>query len=118
VNTLFEYMYRDASNYKRFGFIVFGGKYTPVHVARLKVALDDGEHFIAHQLKIPEVFHWLDVYSKNEDDHCWHEYDGMSDTEDAQTDPRTIEEFIKDVEAAAAVGWLVWDPLNEKRPEP
>ncbi len=118
MNTAFEYRYRDASNYKRFGYVVFAGEFTATTEMRLRAALDDGEHFIAHQLKIPEVFLWLDVYPKNEDDHCWHEYARMELTKDQPTDPRTIEHFIRDVEAAAAVGWMIWDPLNEKRPEP
>lgn len=131
-NTRFSYLYRDASNYKNHGDVVFSGEFTPELEEKLTSVLNDGEYFIAHQVGIPEVFLWdkdleYDEYPvelvgtarykiDEEDDHVWHEFDGLSLTDAAPTDPRTIEEFIDEVVRQADLGWLdTWMP-GDPRP--
>jgi hypothetical protein len=56
VNTRFEYVYRDGSNwsnYRQFGDVVFDGDYA--HLGpRLSKALERGEFFISHQIRLPK----------------------------------------------------------------
>lgn len=93
-NTLFSYMYRDASNYKQHGEVVFRGTFTPAQEKALKAALEDGEFFNAKVVKVPEVF----FETCGEDDHGWHEFVSLSRTNKKPTDGRKFVEFL---------GWFV-----------
>ncbi|HWQ25322.1 MAG TPA: hypothetical protein VN367_00940 [Chlorobaculum sp.] len=71
-----NYLYRDASNYKQWGSIIF---LNPRHIPLdeidriLKSNFEEECFFIAHQLGIPELFPYASG-SIDEDDHCYHEY--------------------------------------------
>lgn len=108
MNTKFNYLYRDASNYKNWGEVIFKGEYTPEMAVELTEYLDEGRYFIAHQVDIPEMFF---DYGKDsiEDDHCWHEYGDMVLTEQEPTDPRTIQQFIQQVKEESELGWEEFD---------
>jgi hypothetical protein len=115
MNTLFNYLYRDASNYKEWGEIVFKGEATQALGERFARALDGGDFFIADQIRIPEVFPstWP-VYA---DDHCWHESAGFELTERPVTDSlaRAIEAFVVEAERASSAGWRDFDPQQRVR---
>jgi hypothetical protein len=107
---LFNYMYRDASNYKSAGEVVFEGEYSQELEERLTAAFDGGQFFKASQIGIPEVFLYEDGYEfDKQDDHTWHEFCGISpaDGRDKPNDEdgRTIEDFVKQVESEAKRGW-------------
>jgi hypothetical protein len=107
-NTRVTYLYRDGSNYKRWGRVVFGGVCDAAMRGRLVAALDGGDLFIARQVGLPELFFEGSVYS---DDHCWHELAEVEATEDAVDDPRgrTFGEFVDAVTLVAAGGWAVFE---------
>ena len=114
MSTCFVYVYRDGSNYKQWGEIVFAGEFSPDLSERLITALDSSEFFIADQVRIPELFFkGGDLYA---DDHCWHEFSEIVDTADLATDPyaRTFEQFVCEVEVASTNGWRVFDPLERQ----
>jgi hypothetical protein len=137
-NISFTYLYRDGSNYKRFGKAVFANPdelSTSSLDNRLKGLFDEGENFIANQIGIPEVFLWggengpepetvpalvadgkfnpgKDKYRVNDDDQWWHEYDGVENTDDDPTDSRTIAEFLNAVETAVREGWKIFNPAE------
>ena len=85
-NTAFNYMYRDGSNFKKRGVAIFANLPTEELERRLIAALSEGLYFIAHQVRVPEVFLWdpeLDYgeeypeelietgrYKINDMDHC------------------------------------------------
>jgi hypothetical protein len=108
VNTRIVYLYRDGSNYKRWGRVVFGGACDAAMRELLVAALDGGGLFIARQVGLPELFFEGSVYA---DDHCWHELAEVDATEDAVDDPRgrTIGEFVEEVVRAAVDGWRVFE---------
>lgn len=108
MNTIFNYLYRDASNYKNWGSVTFQGEYTPEQEGRMKNAFDMREFFIADQVDVDEVFFTYGELSK-EDDHCWHEFDSLELTNEEATDERTFEEFVRDVEEASRLGWKEFD---------
>jgi hypothetical protein len=117
MNTKISYLYRDASNYKDWGSVVLTGvvKNPASFEKKLRKQLDCEEKFIASQVKVPEVF----PYSKGApgvDDHCWHEFDSVTETEESPTDSRTPEQFLADVTAANTEGWLDFDPENPDAP--
>ena len=115
-NARFEYLYRDASNYKVWGSLVFAGPITNDLARRLSRALESSEFFIAHQVRVPELFLGLPSWPLEQDDHCWHEFSRVESTTEPANDPvdRTIEEFILEVERQSAVGWQLFDPMDDQ----
>lgn len=74
--TVFEYLYRDASNYKAWGAILLEGAFTPQDEAALRSQLDSGEYFIPGKVGIdalqPRI--WSAGFPPNCDDHEFHEF--------------------------------------------
>lgn len=112
----FNYIYRDASNYKALGYIIFnnpnGLTLSDINNHLLNSFRMDGL-FIASQIRIPEVFLYLDG-DITVDDHCFHEFISVEDTLEAENDVhrRSIFEFIKEVEHQSETGWKVFDPTD------
>ena len=113
-NIEFNYLYRDASNYKSFGSIVFTNPYS-FSICFIDSYFDFENLFIADQISVPEIF----LYGKHDitiDDHCYHEYEGIKETEKASNDEmnRTINEFIWEVQFESFKGWNVFDPIERE----
>jgi hypothetical protein len=113
-NICFNYLYRDAGNYKQWGAIIFSNpeEYTLQKTLTLLTSafLPDGI-FSARQVRIPELF----MYSRGNatsDDHCFHEFYSIEFTTKPASDihSRSIAEFLVEVSAAAHQGWDVFDP--------
>ena len=113
-NTRLEYAYRDGSNYKSWGSVVFSGAITDDLLRLLLAVLESGEFLIAGQVRLPEVF--PDSWPQYADDHCWHAFVDVELTNDTPDDEhaRSIEMFVREVERAAADGWRVFDPLERR----
>ncbi len=77
--TIFEYMYRDAANYKAFGSILLSGSISNQERQFIQNACDSGLYFIAEQIGIPALYAELYQYSggPTEDDHVFHELLGL-----------------------------------------
>ena len=116
-NILFRYTYRDASNYKQHGEVIFTNR-TFLSASEIEkqihACLKDGEFFIARQVHIEERF----FDALHEDDHPWHTFERIEVTILAPFDPdnwaekqhrRDITEFIADLEQACRAGW---DEMN------
>ncbi len=117
VNVLFKYMYRDASNYKQHGEVVFSN-HTFLALDeienQIRAYLSESEYFIARQVHIEE--HFFDALY--DDDHPWHEFERVEVTTLVPFDPqnwsefkhrRDITEFIADLNKAHQAGW---DEMN------
>lgn len=113
---MFSYLYRDGSNYKQWGSIVFKGRLTDSLGHRFRRALESEEFFIADQIRVKEVFpeSWP-IYA---DDHCWHSFAEFEITNEPRNDEftRTIEMFVKEAERARVAGWRDFDPLDRRMP--
>ena len=74
--SVFEYCYRDASNYKSWGFLLLRGVATSAEIAMLKNRFDAGCYFIAEQLDSPPLYSQLWAFSNGPtaDDHVWHTF--------------------------------------------
>ena len=113
-NIEFCYRYRDGANYKKQGSVVFlnpdGLDCSAIETA-LRQAFWDGL-FIAHQVRIPEIFLYIDGPFAF-DDHCYHEFaaDQASDGSPNDEYHRTITEFLS--EATGLRGrWQEFDPYD------
>jgi len=117
-NIEFRYMYRDGSNYKKFGSVVFSNaeqrKLLELET-ELKQALSDDDLFIASQIRVPEVFLFADG-PFSFDDHCYHEAVGLRTTDDNPSDEhhRTVSEFLAEVARKDQRGWLDFDPYDSE----
>jgi hypothetical protein len=77
--TLFEYLYRDAGNFKAFGCLALEGALNLADQHTLRSRLSGDGLFIAEQLNVPplykELYQWSDGPTSS--DHCWHEFAGV-----------------------------------------
>jgi len=112
-NIRFAYMYRDASNYKQHGEVIFSNE-TQLTIEeiekQIRSFLNDGEFFIARQIHLTERF----FDALYDDDHPWHEFVRVEATDDPTFDPeaehkRNIAEFLVELENAYRASW---DEMN------
>ncbi|MCJ8498831.1 hypothetical protein MVI27_11280 [Chryseobacterium salipaludis] len=88
-NIKLSYLFRDAGNYKTFGFVVLsnsGGKSPEEIDGDLRRCLIDGAYFYPEQVQLPV----LDC----SDAGMWHEYEKVEMTDEEVTGGRTVEEVI------------------------
>lgn len=112
---LFNYLYRDASNYKSWGEVIFANpdKLSLIEIeSRLTKSFDQEMSFIADQINIATLF----FEEITDDDHCYHEFHSCESSGNKATDPlnRTIKVFIEQVESEALHGWRAFDPMERE----
>ena len=92
-NIKFNYLYRDASNYKQFGNIILSN---PNNISIdlvtdiVRKNLIDGEFFEAGKWGVPSLF----FDTKNEDDHEWHEFENFETTQEPPYSGSAIEDLL------------------------
>ena len=81
MQTIFEYCYRDAGNFKVFGSVILDGSLTPQEENDVRSKLESGYYFIAEQVGIPPLYDQLYQWSNGpiQTDHCWHEFVGFEE---------------------------------------
>ena len=95
MNIKFAYLYRDASNYKNFGHVIFPN---PVYVPLEKVEtgirkyLIDGEWFYSTEWGVPDLH--FDNWDPD-DDHFFHEFRSVEEVSEVPTIDISIENFLK-----------------------
>jgi hypothetical protein len=117
MNIQFDYRYQDAGGWKNCDSVVFvNPDNIPVDEirARIQVSLWETEFFIAHQIRIPEIFLYLDGSIDEKVDHCFHHYDSAEETNSAPSDlyQRSIGQFLEEVELQSNRGWQIFDPCQ------
>lgn len=73
---VFEYLYRDASNYKAWGELLLSGVPSHSDIAALRACLESEVYFVAEQVGIPAVYKelWDLSGGRTSDDHALHEF--------------------------------------------
>jgi hypothetical protein len=86
---IFEYIYRDADNYKSFGYILLEGKVVDNYLAEIEECLEFGEYFVAEQVGIPALYHQLWEFSNGATraDHAFHEVSGFRPATEDEAKP-------------------------------
>lgn len=81
---VFEYLYRDGSNYKAWGLLLLSGEPTQEDVTALKGCLESGEYFVAEQVGVPPVYKelWDLSGGPTSDDHALHEFVALREVTD------------------------------------
>ncbi len=115
-NIKFNYLYRDGSNFKSWGEVIFSNPenltVNEIEAKLINAFLPD-KQFIASQIAIPEKFLFENgKFTKY--DHCYHELDCVEICQENPTDilDRSISDFLKDVEMASKTGWKAFDVLE------
>jgi len=93
-NIQFNYRYRDAHNYKEYGYVVFynpRGMSVEEATSLLLPKLISEEFFVPDDWGLPRLH--ASPYNP-EVDHEWHEFEGFEETEEEVTDEREIGEFL------------------------
>jgi len=74
--SVFEYLYRDAANYKAWGEILLSGVPSQNDIAILRASLEADTYFVAEQVGIPAVYQelWDLSGGPTNDDHALHEF--------------------------------------------
>lgn len=90
--SVFEYLYRDAGNFKAWGTALLEGTLTEAQVGEMRSTFDGGEYFIAEQIGVRPLYEELWKYSDGptESDHVWHEFVALYPAEEndlARSDP-------------------------------
>lgn len=77
--TSFDYMYRDAGNFKSYGFILLLGRFSKSDASQITETMESGEFFIAEQIGIPPLYDTLFRLSDGmiASDHTWHSFIAM-----------------------------------------
>ncbi len=74
--TQFEYLYRDAGNYKAFGAVLLDGALSTEELEGVRNLFPNDGFFIAEQIGVPalygQLYQWSD--GPTQDDHCWQEF--------------------------------------------
>ena len=84
--SVFEYLYRDAGNWKVWGQLLLKGAASTTEIASLVERFESGEFFIAEQMGIPTLFHEFRTQfgGPTPDDHPWHEFAGIRAATEAE----------------------------------
>ena len=92
-NTKIGYLYRDASNYKKWNEVVVKGNISPEQINTIVDCLDGELHFIPRQVGLPEER----FDEMTEDDHAWFELERESfePTGHAATEDISVSELVK-----------------------
>jgi len=96
LNIKFNYLYRDAGNYKKFGSVIFTNPNnipTAFVDETIRQFLIDHEFFDHEIFEIPSLFYEM----QNNDDHNWHEYENVASTDEKSTNKNTIDKFTKNI---------------------
>lgn len=127
-NLQLKYLYRGGDGKTKIGWVIFKGmpeKQTPKtqtpegFEADIRRKFDGGEYFIAKQLKLPELFPFIvpvdgeiPELGKDSVHHGWHEILEFKPTDRKPTDPRTPEEFRREVNAVKDWEYRHADKIN------
>jgi hypothetical protein len=73
---VFEYLYRDASNYKAWGELLLSGIPSQSDIVALRACLESDSYFVAEQVGIPALYQdlWNLSGGRTSDDHALHEF--------------------------------------------
>ncbi len=96
-NISFNYLYRDAANYKNYGYVVFtnpDGLSIDNIVVFIKSKLIDSQFFDHLKFEVPSLF--FEKYDR-EIDHDWHEFENLEITNEGQSQIISINDFIEKI---------------------
>ena len=107
MKTKFEYLYRDASNYKQFHFVIVKGV---IAQQQVRCYLFDKLYFIPSEIGLPD----LQLEPLTQDDHVWHEIECLTRTEEPATVPFTARQLLHSFRKSHLNDWNFSKVIAEK----
>lgn len=109
--SMFEYLYRDASNFKQFCGILVTGTATQQEISAIESTLFEGMHFIPEMVGLASLQHRFSDISivPAIDDHEWHEVCGFEIATDEDIQQNDIVCSITEL-VGAFCAVRKWDP--------
>lgn len=98
MNTRFEYLYRDAANYKQFGDVIIAGVLDAEELYQL---LQEELLFIPSKVGLPD----LQPKEWSIDDHIWHEVENITETTEQATIKMTADQLLECFRVAHKNKW-------------
>lgn len=110
--SIFEYLYRDASNYKAWGRIMLSGAASMQDYNCLISYLESSQFFVAELIGISPLYEelWELNGGPNEDDHGWHEF--------VELRPATVDEVQEGLPVWGTVAELLAKLQSTKTKKP
>ena len=100
MNTLINYQYRDAANYKEFDTVIIHGQ---LSLGNIEEYLYEKEFFIPSEIGLKD----LQPENLNSDDHIWHEILEIRHSLENPTVNITAEEIISNFRKASLEEWNI-----------
>lgn len=114
---IFEYQYRDASNYKARGQVLLDGRAKSKDVEAIRVKLESREFFIPEQVGLrplqPSLWTACSCAPDDDLDHCWHEFEGLRNATAEDLAELTCWGNVEDL-VGAFLDVLEWDVTCSK----
>ena len=105
-NTMIEFPYRDASNYKIWTECIIKGEFTKDHQERIRAAVDFEGFYIPEIVGLP-----CNRFSEEtNDDHPWIAFEDtiFTETDSEPTIDLTVEDLVSRFQAVGTNGWFRW----------
>ena len=116
--TVFEYMYRDAGNFKTVGRLLLSGR-DPGAESAIRASLEWSDQFVAEQVGIPALCeeHWESVGEEPSDlDHAFHEFIRLLEPREDDLDRRvwgSLDLLVRRMQACAGKWNVSLSPNSE-----
>ena len=107
MNTKFSYLYRNASNYKKFNDVVINGA---LNLDDIEPYLKDGTFFIPSEVGLDDLQN--DPFTS--EDHIWHEIEEIESTIDQSTVELNYSTLIKNFKKAHSNDWNEYKVFKRK----
>lgn len=110
---VFEYLYRDAANWKTPGRVLLTGQFCAAHVDAIVEGLESGAFFVAEQVGIPALqrqhLGFYDPIDDEDLDHAFHEFVALRPAEPNELRELPIVGPVTDLVARVGSSANRWD---------
>lgn len=111
-HTVFEYLYRDASNFRKQGSLLLDGQAAEADVETVRARLDAGTYFVAEQVGVPSLRAVLaaETGGLTDDDHSFHEFVALRPATAREVTTLPLHGTVRDLVSRfdAAREWDLW----------
>ena len=113
LNTRLDYLYRDASNYKKYTSCIIKGQFTEKQKKEILDTLSVGEYFIPEQVGLPA--NRFEDFTEDDHPFCEISDEDIYETLQNPTVNMTAEELYENFMRVKATGWdITMRPVNEE----
>ena len=113
----FDYLYRDAGNWKTFRSMLLSGEFGIAAEAAIRSSLEWGDTFVPEQVEIPPLqpehleIHGVETTDGDDLDHAFHEFVGLRPATrnkvEAQVPACSVATLVQRFQVARGKGWDV-----------